>query len=89
MDTGHEQGMHRSITFLKTDSEMCVPQLKMYVSFLPAIQPMVIYPEKRRSKYRIKLEKEMQCTPVFLLGKSHGQRSLLAKAIGLQRVGHD
>ena len=89
MDTGHEQGMHRSISFLKSDSEMCVPQLKMYVSFVPAIQTMVIYPEERSSKYRIKSEKEMQSTPVFLLGKSHGQRSLLAKAIGLRRVGHD
>jgi len=31
----------------------------------------------------------MQLTPVHLPGKSHGQRSLKAQFIGLQRVRHD
>ena len=33
---------------------------------------------------------EWQLTPVFLLGKSHEQRSLVSyKSMGLQRIGHD
>ena len=36
------------------------------------------------------LEKEWQPTPVFLPGKSHGQKSLKCYSPwGLQRVGHD
>ena len=36
------------------------------------------------------LEKGMQPTPVFLPGKSHGQRRLVGlQSMGLQRVGHD
>ena len=37
------------------------------------------------------LEEEMQPTPVFLLGKSHGQRNLVgySQSIGSQRVGQD
>ena len=38
------------------------------------------------------LEKEMEPTPVFLPGKSHGRRSpvgFLLESMGLQRVGHD
>ena len=37
------------------------------------------------------LEEEMQPTPVFLLGKSHGQRKLVGYSltIGSQRVGQD
>ena len=34
------------------------------------------------------LEKETQPSPVFLLGKSHGQRSLVSY-MGLQRIRHD
>ena len=35
------------------------------------------------------LEEEMQPTPVFLLGKFHGQRSLQLQVMGSQRVRHD
>ena len=37
------------------------------------------------------LEEEMQPTPVFFLGKSHGQRNLVgySLSIGSQRVGQD
>ena len=36
------------------------------------------------------LEKEMQHTPIFLLGKSHGQRSLAGYSPrGCRRVRHD
>ena len=35
------------------------------------------------------LEEGMQPTPVFLPGKSHGQRSLAGSSIGSQRVGHN
>jgi len=35
------------------------------------------------------LEREMAPTPVFLPGKTHGQRSLESYSIGSQRVGHD
>ena len=34
-------------------------------------------------------EKKWQPTPVFLLGKSHGQRSLGPQSMGSQRVGHN
>ena len=35
-------------------------------------------------------EKEMANSPVFLPGKSHGQRSLVGRqSMGSQRVGHD
>ena len=34
------------------------------------------------------LEKEMQPTPVFLLGKSHGQRSLIYGPWSPKRLGH-
>ena len=35
------------------------------------------------------LEKEMQPTPVFLPGESHGQRSLVGYCSWGRRVGHD
>ena len=39
---------------------------------------------------KIPWRRKWQATPVFLPGKSHGQRSLVGyKSIGLQRVGHD
>ena len=34
-------------------------------------------------------EKKQQPTPIFLLGKSHGQRSLVATVHGVIRVGYD
>ena len=37
---------------------------------------------------KIPWRRKWQPTPVFLLGKSHGQRSLAAYSMGLQRVGH-
>ena len=37
---------------------------------------------------KIPWRRKWQPTPVFLLGKSHGQRSLV-QALGLQRAGHD
>ena len=37
-----------------------------------------------------RLEKEMATTPVFLPGKSHGQRSLAGlQSMELKRLGHD
>ena len=33
--------------------------------------------------------RKWQPTPVFLPGKSYGQRSLAGQSMGLQRVGHD
>ena len=35
------------------------------------------------------LEKEMATHPIFLPGKSHGQKSLVGYSQGSQRVGHD
>ena len=38
---------------------------------------------------KIPSRKKWQPTPVFLLGESHGQRSLVIQFTGLQRTGHD
>ena len=39
---------------------------------------------------KIPWRRAWQCTPVFLPGKSHGQRNLAGyKSMGLQRVRHD
>ena len=38
---------------------------------------------------KIPWRRKWQPTPVFLPGKSHGQRSLVGLSVGLQKVGHD
>ena len=39
--------------------------------------------------WKILWRSKWQHTPIFLPGKSHGQRSLVGRSIGSQRVGHD
>ena len=39
--------------------------------------------------YKIEIVMKWQPTPIFLDGKSHGQRSLVGYQHGVARVGHD
>ena len=69
------------------------------VKNMPAMQESAcnagIHLQCRRPRFdswvwKIPLEKEMQPTPVFLPGKSHGQRSLVGYIVhGVARVTHD
>ena len=55
------------------------------VKNLPAMQEMWVCSLGREDP----LGKEMQLTPVFLPGKSHGQRPRMATVCGIARVRHD
>ena len=77
---------HNAFNISAIDKHMFVWVLYIYIYIFKKISP--IYPNRYIGK--MPWRRKWQCTPIFLPGKCHGQRSLVGYSPwGHRRVGHD